>query len=62
MERPDSRGENELTDRYEFIGKIADDKVRRKYVDKSVAFFSPKGMPIQLNTCWEKTVKYGKYH
>lgn len=43
MERPDSRGENELTDRYEFIGKIADDKVRRKYVDKSVAFFFSQG-------------------
>lgn len=41
-------------DRYEFVGKVADEKVRKKYVDKSVAGFFPPGNANPIKYEWRR--------
>ena len=50
MERVDARDEDRLSDRYEFVGRIADDSVRNRYVEKSAASFSQYANMFQPST------------
>lgn len=52
MERDDGRRDEQLTNRYEFIGMIAKDDIREKYVDKSVASFFPAGNANPIKYVW----------
>lgn len=54
MEREEGRTDEQLADRYEFIGTIAKDDVRRKYVDKSVSSFFPAGNANPIKYVWGK--------
>jgi len=54
MERKDSRDAEGVADRYEFVGRIADVPVRKKYVDKlASSFFSP-GNANPIKYVWGK--------
>lgn len=54
MERVDTRDGEALTDRYEFVGRIADDGVRKKYAEKSVTAFFPPGNANPIKYIWGK--------
>lgn len=54
MERKDSRDAEGVADRYEFVGRIADVPVRKKYVDKSVSLFFPPGNANPIKYVWGK--------
>lgn len=54
MQRVDTREEDELSGRYEFIGKIASEEVRKRYVDKSAAGFFPAGNANPIKYVWGK--------
>jgi hypothetical protein len=45
--------EEAIPNRWEFVGKVAEDRIRRKYVGKSVAHYWPKGAqnPVQYVNC-----------
>ena len=52
MEREDSRDGETLSDRYEFVGRIADESVRKRYVGKSAAGFFPAGNANPIKYVW----------
>ena len=52
MEREDSRDGQELPDRYEFVGRIADDAVRKRYADKSVSSSFTPGNANPIKYVW----------
>lgn len=54
MEREDRKEYDENTDRYEFVGRIADKKIRKRYVDKSVTDFFPVGNANPVKYVWGK--------
>ena len=54
MERNDVRTPEEVSDRYEFIGRIADEKIRKKYVDKSVNSLFKAGNANPIKYIWGK--------
>lgn len=54
MERKDSRDAEGVADRYEFVGRIADVPVRKKYVDKSASLFFPPGNANPIKYVWGK--------
>lgn len=54
MNRPITRTAGELKKRYEFIGKIANDKIRKNYVDKSVKHFFTSGEANPIKYFWGK--------
>lgn len=54
MERVDTRTNEEVSDRYEFIGRIAANKIRKKYVNKSVSSLFKAGNANPIKYIWGK--------
>jgi hypothetical protein len=54
MGRSNSGTPETVGDRYEFVGRIADDAVRKKYVEKSVTAFFPPGNANPIKYVWGK--------
>ena len=54
MERYDIRTPEEVRERYEFVGTIADEKTRKKYVDKSVTDIFKTGNANPIKYIWGK--------
>jgi len=44
----------DLKERYEFVGKIADDKIRNKYINKSVSDYFSQGEANPVKYYWKK--------
>ena len=55
--RQDDLDKDSLKKRYEFIGRIADDKIRSKYVNKSVSDYFKKGEQNSIKYFWGKKEK-----
>lgn len=43
----------ELKERFEFVGKIADDKIRNQYLNKSVSYYFSKGEANPIKYLWK---------
>lgn len=54
MDRPGKTSPEELQGRYEFVGKIADDDIRKRYADKSVSDFFKFGEANPIKYMWGK--------
>ena len=54
MDRPNRKDSKDMEGRYEFVGKIANDKVREQYVDKSVKDYFPVGDSNPIKYQWRK--------
>ena len=54
MDRPGKTSPEELQGRYEFVGKIADDDIRKRYADKSVSDFFKFGEANPIKYIWGK--------
>ncbi len=53
MNRPDKSNPKNIEGRYEFVGRIADDNVRKRYVDKSIKDFFPQGDSNPIKYQWK---------
>ena len=54
MNRKECRTAKDLEGRYEFVGRIADEIIRKRYVDKSVAGLFPFGNANPIKYIWGK--------
>ena len=54
MDRPNRKDSKDMEGRYEFVGKIANEKVREHYVDKSVKDYFPVGDSNPIKYQWRK--------
>ena len=54
MDRPGKTSPEELQGRYEFVGKIADEEIRKRYADKSVSDFFKFGEANPIKYIWGK--------
>lgn len=47
-------GNKKRTNRYEFVGRVANEKIRKKYINKSVTDLLPKGNQNSFKYIWVK--------
>lgn len=54
MDRPGKPNPEDMDGRYEFVGKVANDNVRKHYIDKSVKECFPPGDSNPIKYQWGK--------